>query len=245
LKVANDYLKYYTITLFILPVAISGAYLAARHLGVTSGGWMEIMGLALFSLLLMLGVGLRRLHLIGARDRLRLVHESRMATRRVLDPLLKESHGVFHDVVGDQFSIDHLVIGPKGVFAIQTHAEPVTSSKQGLNGRIVNYNGRELFFPKGSDHGIVDRARLNAEKLSQWITGLTEERIAVRAIVSLPGWTVRRTSSEGISIINPKQFASLFEYIQPWELPPSTIETIERRLQQISIDSRSASVFSR
>jgi hypothetical protein len=118
------------------------------------------------------------------------------------------------------------------VFAIQTHARPASANKQDPDDRIVTYNGRELFFPKGSDHGIVENAQMNAEKLSQWLTGQTEEPVAVRAIISLPGWTVRRTSSEGMPIINPKQFASLFEHIQPWQLPEATIESIERRLLQ-------------
>jgi hypothetical protein len=232
LKVTNDYLKYFKMGLFIIPVLIVGAYLAAHYLAVTSGDWVEITGLAIFSLLLMLFTGLRLARLIGSRNMMRLVHESRLATRRVLDPLLKEKYRVFHDVVGDQFSIDHLVVGPKGVFAIQTHARSVSASKQSPDDRIVTYNGRELFFPKGRDHGIVENARMNAEKLSQWLTGQTEEPVAVRAIISLPGWTVRRTSSEGMPIINPKQFASLFEHIQPWQLPASIIESIERRLEQ-------------
>ncbi|MGD9008687.1 MAG: nuclease-related domain-containing protein [Desulfobacteraceae bacterium] len=232
LKMTNDYLKYFKMGLFIIPVLIVGAYLAAHYLAVTSGDWVEITGLAIFSLLLMLFTGLRLARLIGSRNMMRLVHESRLATRRVLDPLLKEKYRVFHDVVGDQFSIDHLVVGPKGVFAIQTHARSVSASKQSPDDRIVTYNGRELFFPKGRDHGIVENARMNAEKLSQWLTGQTEEPVAVRAIISLPGWTVRRTSSEGMPIINPKQFASLFEHIQPWQLPASIIESIERRLQQ-------------
>jgi hypothetical protein len=232
LKVTNNYLKYYKMGLFIIPVLIVGAYLAAHHLAVTSGDWVEITGLAIFSLLLMLFIGLRLARIIGSRNMMRLVHESRLATRRVLDPLLKEKYRVFHDVAGDQFSIDHLVVGPKGVFAIQTHARPVSANKQSPDDPVVTYNGRELFFPKGSDHGIVENARMNAEKLSQWLTGQTEEPVAVRAIISLPGWTVRRTSSEGMPIINPKQFASLFEHIQPWQLPASTLESIERRLQQ-------------
>lgn len=232
LKVTNDYLNYFKVGLFIIPVLIVGAYLAVRHLGVTSGGWVEIIGLGIFSLLLMLFVGLRLVRIIDGRKMMRLFHESRLATRRVLDPLLKEKYHIFHDVVNDQFSIDHLVVGPKGVFAIQTYAKPVAANKQSPDDCIVTYNGRELFFPKGSDHGIVENARLNAEKLSQWLTGQTEVPVAVRAIISLPGWTVRRTSSEGIPIINPKQFASLFEHIQPWQLPASTIKSIERRLQQ-------------
>jgi hypothetical protein len=232
LKVTNDYLKYFKLGLFIIPVLIVGAYLAAHHLGVTSTGWVELMGLAIFSLLLMLFIGLRLARIIGSRNMMRLAYESRLATRRVLDPLLKEKYRVFHDVVSDQFSVDHLVVGPKGVFAIQTHAKSVSANKQSPDDRIVTYNGRELFFPKGSDHGIVENARINAEKLSQWLSGQAEAPVAVRAIISLPGWTVRRTSSEGMPIINPKQFASLFEHIQPWQLPASTIESIERRLQQ-------------
>lgn len=237
LKVTNDYLRYFKISLFIIPVLIVGAYLAARHLGVTSNGWVEIMGLAIFSLLLMLFIGLRLMRIIDSKNMMLLVHESRMATRRVLDPLLKEHYRVFHDVVSDQFSIDHLVVGPKGVFAIQTHAKPVSANKQRSDDRIVTYNGRELFFPKGSDHGIVEDAQMNAEKLSQWLTGQTEEPVAVRAIISLPGWKVRRTSSEGMPIVNPKQFASLFEHIQPWQLPASTIESIARRLLQAQPES--------
>jgi hypothetical protein len=230
LKVTNDYLTYFKRGFFIIPVLIVGAYLAAYHLAVTSGDWWEITGLAIFSLLLMLFIGLRLARIIGARNMMHLVHESRLATRRVLDPLLEEKYRVFHDVVSDQFSIDHLVVGPKGVFAIQTHARPVSVNKQSPDDRIVTYNGRALFFPKGTDYGIVENARMNAEKLSQWLTDRTEEPVAVRAIISLPGWTVRRTSSEGMPVISPKQFASLFEHIQPWQLPASTIESIERRL---------------
>jgi hypothetical protein len=244
-KVVGDYLTYCRVSLLILPAVICGAYSALRYLGVAQGAGAEIIGLVLFTLMVMLLIGVKLLRFIGARNRMRLAHESRLATRRVLDPLLKESHCVFHDVIGDQFSIDHLVVGPKGVFAIQTHAEPTASSNQRLNDPIVTYNGRELFFPKGSDHGVLERARCNAEKLSQWLSGPTDERVAVRAIVALPGWTVRRTSAEGIPIINPKQFASLFEYIQPWKLPATTIQRIERQLQQISIDSKSASAFLR
>lgn len=232
LKATNDFLKYNKTGFFVIPVLITAAYLAVRHLGVASADWVEIIGLVIFSLLLLLFVGLRLLRTVAVRNMMRLVHESRLATRRVLDPLLKEKYRVFHDVVGDQFSIDHLVVGPKGVFAIQTHAKPVAANKQRPDDCIVTYNGRELFFPKGSDHAVVENAQLNAEKLSQWLSGKTEEPVAVRAIISLPGWTVRRTSSEGIPIINPKQFASLFEHIQPWQLPASTIESIERRLQQ-------------
>jgi hypothetical protein len=232
LKVTNDYLKFFKIGFCIIPVLIVGVYLVACHLAVTKAGWVEITGLAVFTLLLMLFAGLRLVRIIGARTMMRLVHESRLATRRVLDQLLKEKYSVFHDVVNDQFSIDHLVVGPKGVFAIQTHAKPLSANKQRPYDHIVTYNGRELFFPKESDHGMVENAQLNAEKLSQWLSEQTEEPIAVRAIISLPGWTVRRTSSEGMPIINPKQFASLFEHIQPWQLPALTLKSIERRLVQ-------------
>ncbi len=232
LKVTNDYLKCYKAGLIVLPVLIAAAYLAVRHFEGAVGGMIEILGLVVFGLMLMLFVAIRVTRISRARNLMRLFHESRLATRRVLDPMLKDNYHVFHDVISDQFSVDHLVVGPKGVFAIQTHAKPASASKQNPDERIVTYNGRELFFPKGSDHGMVENARLNAEKLSEWLTGQTQEPIAVRAIISLPGWTVRRTSSEGIPVINPKQFASLFEHIQPWLLPPETIESIHRRFEQ-------------
>lgn len=234
LKTVNNHLKFYKISTFVVPVVMIAVYTAVRSLDGTDRWPMaEMIGLALFAVPLMFCIVFSWVRMTDTRNFARLIHEGRLATRRVLDPILKDRYIVLHDVVGNQFSIDHLVVGPKGVFAIQTCAKAAAANRQGADGRIVTYNGRELFFPKGSDHGMVESARQNAEKISAWLSDQIEEPVAVRAVISLPGWTVRRTSPEGIPVVNPKQFASLFEHIQPWQLPKETIERIVRLLQKV------------
>jgi hypothetical protein len=230
LKRYERHLIFYKISLVAVPAVITAAYLLILHLGIGRGHIIEIVGLVAFGGILTTIFGFRLVHLIGARNLARLVHESRLETRRVLDQSLTEEYIVFHDVVSDQFSVDHLVVGPKGVFAIQTHARPLPSGTQSPHSRIVTYNGRELFFPKGSDHGIVENALQNADMLSHWLSVRANEPVAVRAIISFPGWTVRRTSSEGIPVINPTQFTSLFNHIHPWQVTATAIDQITHKL---------------
>ena len=54
----------------------------------------------------------------------------------------------------------------------------------------------------------------------------------VGAIVALPGWFVKRTSAAGISVVNPKQFTSLFNHIQPRPLSRETIQRVVHQLEQ-------------
>ncbi|HEX9145591.1 MAG TPA: nuclease-related domain-containing protein, partial [Candidatus Binatia bacterium] len=36
-----------------------------------------------------------------------------------LEPLRKHGYQVFHDIIGDGFNIDHVLIGPAGIFTVQ------------------------------------------------------------------------------------------------------------------------------
>jgi hypothetical protein len=62
------------------------------------------------------------------------------------------------------------------------------------------------------------------------------EPLTVRAIVALPGWFIKRTSSEGIPVANPNQFASLFEHINPRSLSDPMITRITNLLAQTGGD---------
>ena len=78
----------------------------------------------------------------------------------------------------------------------------------------------------------IDQAENQASWLSNWLGQAIGEPIAARAIVALPGGFVKRTSSEGISVANPKQFSSLFEHIKPRPLSESMLTRINHQLDQ-------------
>jgi hypothetical protein len=87
-------------------------------------------------------------------------------------------------------------------------------------------------FPSGDDDKTIARAERQASWISDWISSAVGEQVAARAIVALPGWFVKRTSAEGISVVNPEQFPSLFRHIKPRHLSDETITRIVAAIEQ-------------
>jgi hypothetical protein len=62
---------------------------------------------------------------------------------------------VLHDVPGHRFNIDHVVIGPRAVYAVETKS--VRKPKE--NYKVI-YDGERLHFP-----GFADRKRLEPDPI--------------------------------------------------------------------------------
>ncbi|HWM25732.1 MAG TPA: nuclease-related domain-containing protein [Chthoniobacterales bacterium] len=54
----------------------------------------------------------------------------------ILDDLRGSGYRAFHDLVGDGFNIDHVVVGPAGVFAIETKFEAAPAKSNIEMGRV-------------------------------------------------------------------------------------------------------------
>ncbi|MEJ2039315.1 MAG: hypothetical protein P8X55_10315, partial [Desulfosarcinaceae bacterium] len=78
----------------------------------------------------------------------------------------------------------------------------------------------------------ISQAQRKAERISEWLSGFLSEPVAARAIIAMPGWTIKRTSPEGISVVNPGQFGSLFAHVQARPLEALDIQIIAARLQE-------------
>jgi hypothetical protein len=174
----------------------------------------------------------RLTRLIRNRRNLRIDYDGRVAVAGALSFLAPEGYRIYHDVPAEGFTIDHVVVGKKGVFALETTARPAPARAGGVEPATLTYNGHVLFFPHATDDRIVARAEKRAEWLSEWLDHATGEKVAVRAVVAAPGWFVKRTTPAGIPVVNPKQLPSLFEHIQPRPLTEAQIEGIAHRLDQ-------------
>jgi hypothetical protein len=94
---------------------------------------------------------------------------------------------VFHDIPGDEFKIDHVVLCRKGFFAIETKTYDPPAERDPtveLTGDGVLVDGRR------PHHDPLRQARASAD----WMERLLEESIgrtfAVRGVVLFPGWYV-------------------------------------------------------
>lgn len=174
----------------------------------------------------------KTMKLLKERRNLRLGYEGEIAVGQELNQLMLEGNHVYHDFPADKFNIDHIVVGRSGIFAVETKARSKPVSKNRNEDATVEYNGKMLMFPNGDDYKIIEQAERQTSWLSKWISSAIGEQVAARAIVALPGWFVKRTSADGISVVNPKQFPSLFKHIKPRTLTDDMISRIVHQLEQ-------------
>jgi hypothetical protein len=174
----------------------------------------------------------KTMKLAKQRRRERLRYRDEIVVGRELDRLVPEGNHVYHDVPAEDFNIDHVVVGRTGIFAVESGARLKPAHTSRLEDATVEYNGQILMFPSGDDYQTIARAERQASWISEWISGTVGEQVAARAIVALPGWFVKRTSAEGISVVNPEQFPSLFRHIKPRHLSDETITRIVAEIEQ-------------
>jgi hypothetical protein len=172
------------------------------------------------------------LKLIKERRMARLAYEGKITVGRELDRLVPEGNHVYHDFPAEDSNIDHIVVGRSGVFAVETGARSRPAATKHMEDATVEYNGKILMYPNGDDYKTIARAERQASWISEWISRTVGEQVAARAIVALPGWFVKRTSPDGISVVNPRQFPSLFAHIKPRFLTDDMITRIAAQIEQ-------------
>lgn len=223
---------FYTSSLVIVPLLICAVYILQLHVSTIQFTRANIVLLGALALILTGVILIKTVSTLKQRRMVRLGYECAVAVGQELNRLMLAGYRIFHDFPADEFNIDHIVVGSKGVFAVDTKARPSAASTSAGEEVTVEYNGHVLFFPDGKDLNTIERAGTQASWLSGWLGHTVGEPIATRAIVALPGWTVKRTSADGIPVVNPIQFPSLFEHIQPRHLSEDIINRIVDRLEQ-------------
>jgi hypothetical protein len=135
-----------------------------------------------------------------------------MATAQSLDRLRSQGCEVFHDVPGDRGNIDHVVVTPNAVFAVETKWR--SKRGQGAASAEVWFDGKTLQFPGFRDTAAIEQASACAAELGRFLTGRTGEPVRVVPVVALPGWFVQNrpdASTSDTMAINPKMRGMLLK----------------------------------
>ncbi|MGE5258383.1 MAG: nuclease-related domain-containing protein [Hyphomicrobiales bacterium] len=228
----NQEATIWAVTLFIAPVYAYAFYTSSMYFKDQATTQAEAVMMGVILLCFVIYNSYKLAGLLRKRRLLRLGYDGEVAVGQELSQLMREGYHVFHDFPAGQFNIGHVVVGSKGVFAVETKTRSKPKLGRGREDATVEYTGRVLHFPKWTDTHIIEQAERQADWLSEWIGGAIGEPVAARAIVALPGWFVKRTSIDGIPVVSPKQFQSLFEHIKPRALSEETIRRIVHQLDQ-------------
>lgn len=159
---------------------------------------------------------------------LRLGYEGEVAVGQELNQLLAQGFRVYHDFPAGKFNVDHVVIGPTGIFAVETKARAKPNSGDGKADARVEFHGTELRFPGWKETAPIDQAVRQAEALSKWLASAVGEPVAVRPVVALPGWYVVTVKPGEVLVFNGKNYRSVF----PKVLPPKRLD--DKLIQQIA-----------
>jgi hypothetical protein len=228
----NEQINLYLVYVITLPLIIYSALISYSYFQAEQPSPTVIWISSIISVALIAYMAFNLVKLLSCRKDIRLTYEGELAVGQELNQLMLHGYRVYHDFPADTFNIDHIIVGSKGVFAVETRTRSKGATRDRSQEATVTYDGRMLTFADATDFETVEQAEQQADWLSQWLGAATGEPIAVRAIVTLPGWVVKRTSADGIPVVNPGQFASLFEHIKPRPLSETMLNRIKDQLEQ-------------
>ena len=174
-----------TLTAAVFAALAAGALLLFYGQARLSGVWMWV----LFGLACALGVA----WLVFLVKHLRRWRELRYAARAqaafaaAVARLNLQGHRVFHDVMLGEITLDHVVLGAKGCFAIHLVAR---RPRKGVE-TVVRINGRSIEFQDG--HALLDTIALaerGARALADMPVKGLSHRLHVLPVVAVPGWEI-------------------------------------------------------
>ena len=156
---------------------------------------------------------LKIFRLMHTRTHYRLGYDCELMVGQGLHSLLAEGFRVFHDFPGDGFNIDHIAIGPTGVFAIETKGRAKSSKAENRNWE-VRYDGRQLAFPGWTETRPITQAVDQAKWLCAWLCQATGSETPVEPVLAVPGWYIKRTGPGGLRVYNGKNPGFLARGVQ-------------------------------
>lgn len=127
-------------------------------------------------------------------------------TAQELNRLMALGCTVLHDLPAEQFNIDHVVIGPRAVYAVETKSvrkPPVNNKKDHFK---VTYDGNTLRFPDFSDSKRLQQTKRQADWLKAYLKQATGLAVPVVPALALPGWwidPVGQAGSSEVKVFNP------------------------------------------
>lgn len=193
----------------------------------------QLISTYLFFLILVVWATQTLYRLIKQRANLYLGLDAELAVGQELNHLMLQGCRVYHDFPAENFNIDHVVVGPGGVYAVETKGRAKPDKGRGTVDATVVYDGHILHFPDWHEKDPLDQASRQAEWLQKWLTSATAEQVSVRPVLALPGWFIERTKPGNVLIFNGKnpQFLAKSQNSNG-KLAPDMIQRIAHQLEQ-------------
>jgi hypothetical protein len=144
----------------------------------------------------------------GRVRQLRLGRDGERVVGQFLERSREGGGQVFHDIPGEGFNLDHVVISTHGIYAVETKtlSKPWPNAKVVVEGDSLRVAGEE------PDRNPIVQVTAAAKWLEKQLQASTGKRFFVRGVVVFPGWFVEQRGPTGdVWVLEPKMLPG---YIQ-------------------------------
>lgn len=152
---------------------------------------------------------------------LKLGRDGEKVVGQFLETLRERGYRVFHDVVGGNFNLDHVLIGPAGIFTVETktYGKPAGRPHIAFDGETILVDGQ------APDRDIVIQGKAQASWLRELLAESTGRKFAVRSAIVFPGWFVDYTGPKERTmwVLNPKALPTFLDH-EPAQLSREDVQ---------------------
>ncbi|RLA18529.1 MAG: NERD domain-containing protein [Gammaproteobacteria bacterium] len=133
---------------------------------------------------------------------LRLGRDGERAVGQTLNALRGKGYRVFHDLIGGEFNLDHVIVCEHGVFSIET--KTYSKPKKGECKIIYSEEGISIDGYK-SEKKILIQVEAQKKWLEKQIVLLTGIKITVKPVIVFPGWYIEnQNKGSNVWVLEPK-----------------------------------------
>lgn len=142
--------------------------------------------------------------------RLKQGRDGERAVGQFLEGLRVNGARIFHDIPGEDFNLDHVVISERGIFVVETKtiSKPFTDARVTVEGDEILVAGQKM------DRNPLRQVRAQCAWLSRVLLESTGKTHPIRGVVAFPGWFVAplpKGSPRDVWVLEPKALPAFIE----------------------------------
>jgi hypothetical protein len=223
----NGEIGAFAVALFAIPLALYAALLSYVHFLFLDLSWMDTAYFGAISAGFIL-YGANKIKRLNARkQRLITTYEGQIAVAQEVNRLMSDGYQVYHDFPTNRFHIDHIIVGPNGVFTVTTKVFPLLNSRN----NSLTLDDQRLIVGKKRDGQTIPYAAFQASWLAKWILTATGEALSVQSILTVPGWRLKTLHKTSILVVEPEAIKDAINGIRWHQISGKTIRLVCEQLE--------------
>jgi hypothetical protein len=167
---------------------------------------------------------------IGVRKLKRLIlgRNGEREVGQALEELRQNGFAIFHDVIGRNFNIDHVIVSHHGIFVVET------KTYRKFKDAKVTYDGKSITIgQRKPDDKPIRQVIAISDWLRNTLAESTGKTFTITPIVVFPGWWVDTTGRNNlVSVLNPKQLSYWISQL-PLTIPDTDVHLVAFHLSRL------------